>query len=182
MKKTIVMADGSMPGTDSVFSHFRFLLLFGPDRPPRRWLLQQPQPLSFPLAQGTYWVYQGTVKWQEGQQHPPERYHFGGLKSWRWVQRQHVTAYRLKGFPTDLAFYEAGEEAPDHVFVRVGSNKFFETDLETMDRIKNPDDDLLNLVGQGQLMLELPLVVDNVFGESEQNHPAGWDVRLAGGK
>jgi len=81
-----------------------------------------PSSGGWPLAKGAYWVYEGNVTWfnTDTQQEVKEKV------TWKVevtgvVQRDHVTAYVLKGALDDLANYEAGAKPGDYVIIHVGA-------------------------------------------------------------
>ncbi len=121
----------------------------------------------FPLSQGAYWVYQGTVKWTE------ETEVFEESLTWKMevvevIERGHVVGYVLKGHPADLIWYEKGKERGNHVIIQVGTGRYYASDQASLERLKDEEDFLLGLVHESQLILDIPLIPGKFFGEVEQ--------------
>ncbi len=122
---------------------------------------------AFPLAQGAYWTYQGNVTWaQDGQTVQKDI-------TWKMevkevVRQGQVTGYLVNGLPSDLAFYAEGDQPVDHVIIQVGPSLYYETGTDTLERLKDQNDELVGLVDDSQLMLVFPLQVGEVFGETMQ--------------
>ncbi|MCB0181898.1 MAG: hypothetical protein KDI62_26955 [Anaerolineae bacterium] len=126
-----------------------------------------PQPRAdFPLEKGAAWVYEGTVKWQEGSEVLEDNVTWS-MEVIDTVDRLHVKGYLLQGIPLDLAWYEPGKAPGTHVIVQVGT-KYFYGDETTWSRLQDPDDLLLELVTEGDLFLDLPLQANKYFGETAQ--------------
>ncbi len=131
-----------------------------------------PQPADWPLAKGAYWVYDGNVTWfnSDTQQEVKDTI------TWKVevtdvVQRDHVTAYAMKGSLDDLAGYEAGATPADHVIIQVGADKLYDSNVDALMRLQaqdNADDPLVGLVAPELQILELPLFEDKVFGDPQQ--------------
>jgi hypothetical protein len=124
---------------------------------------------GFPFARGAYWVYQGTVKWTQDTQEMQKEI------TWKVevvdvVQREHVTGYLLKGWPTDLANYQEGDSPADHVIIQVGPDQYYEANTDALTRLKSQDENemLVGLVNSAQLMLDLPLFKGKMFGDTDQ--------------
>jgi hypothetical protein len=119
---------------------------------------------TYPLGEGAYWVYQGTVRYE------------GGEESLQWrvevtetISKSNVTGYRMRGALSDLAFYAPGRQPSEYAILKVGSNRFYSADLEAYARLTDHEDIfLIGLVQEQNLFLELPLVVGNRFCEAEQ--------------
>ncbi len=122
--------------------------------------------LDFPLANGTYWVYEGTVKWAAGREVRQKDL------TWKMdvidtVDRGDVVGYALRGHPSDLAWYDEGKPPSEYAIVQFGQNKFYRTDIKVLERLKDPYDSLDQLVYEGQLILDFPLVPGKRFCEPE---------------
>ncbi|GAK57792.1 hypothetical protein U27_04759 [Candidatus Vecturithrix granuli] len=125
----------------------------------------QAEENDFPLAPGTYWVYEGLVKWQV-ESGVKERQMTWKMEVIKKVERGEFTGYLMKGHPIDLVFYEDGRISSDYAIIRNGE-KFYETDVETFQRLKDLQDKLENLVSDAELTLDLPLMPGKKFGEAE---------------
>ena len=126
---------------------------------------------AFPLAPGAFWVYRGPVKWTSVGVHRPEQ----AEMTWRTevtgaVHRQHVSGFLLRGFPSDLSWYEAGEPPSERLVVRVGPTLFYLLEGEraraVLARLRDEQDLLQDLVRESELFLALPLERGQVLGET----------------
>ncbi len=109
-----------------------------------------PSSGGWPLAKGAYWVYEGNVTWfnTDTQQEINEEV------TWKVevtdvVQRDHVTAYVLKGALDDLANYEAGAKPGDYLIIQVGADKYYQANNDALMRLTaadNVDDPLVGLI------------------------------------
>jgi len=121
----------------------------------------------FPLAPGAYWVYQGNVKWTEDTTIKEATVTLK-MEVVEAVRRDHVVGYRLKGYPTDLAWYDPTRPSADHVIIQVGPNRYYESTPEALARLKDQNDFLLDLVDESQLIVDAPLTPGKLFGEVGQ--------------
>lgn len=121
----------------------------------------------FPLAEGAYWVYEGTVKWERDGRIQE------ATMTWKMevtevVDRDQVVGYAMKGHPHDLAWYQEGRERTDYAIIRAGATRFYRTDIETLERLRDESDALIDLVQESQVFLDIPLVVGKRFCETYQ--------------
>ncbi|HBE18442.1 MAG TPA: hypothetical protein DEG17_24400 [Cyanobacteria bacterium UBA11149] len=127
---------------------------------------------TFPLAKGSYWVYQGTTKWTKEQSVHEENI------TWKMevveaIQRGHVTGFVLKGSPYDLAWYNEGKEPGNYVMIHINPDQFYlvsnnEKVAKVVQRLKDKDDALVGLVEEHELFLDFPLSRGKVFGDAQQ--------------
>lgn len=126
-----------------------------------------------PLAPGTVWTYAGTVKWTSAETQRVEE------KSVEWkmeveerLSRGHVHAAVLRGHPSDLAHYREGRAPGTYLVVRVGPGKYYllrgRRAQEALQRLRDPNDLLHNLVHEDEIFLDFPLTPGKVFGEAGQ--------------
>ena len=127
----------------------------------------------FPLKQGTYWIYQGDVRWTPS---GSQEVNFAKL-TWKMeivevFRRETITAARLKGHPEDLVWYEGeGAQPGDYVIVQVGPRYYLvegERAQEVWGRVKDETDVLVDLVHDDELFLEEPLALHETFGPADQ--------------
>lgn len=127
---------------------------------------------AFPMNEGTYWVYQGSVRWTL----PDSRKVKEDTVTWRMgivetIERDGITAAVIKGHPADLAWYDENKQPGDYLIVEYDTGKYYlirETRLShVLGRLRDTRDDLDSLVLQHELFLDLPLSLDKTFG--------GWD-------
>ncbi len=127
---------------------------------------------SFPLAQGSYWVYQGTTKWTNDKSVREENV------TWKMevieaIKRGHITGFVLKGSPYDLAWYNQGKKPGDYLMIHVYPDQFYlvnndEKVANLVKRLKDKDDPLVGLVENNELFLDFPLIRGKVFGDAGQ--------------
>ena len=133
------------------------------------------EPTAFPLTTGTYWLYRGPVQWQPAS--PPDSESVEKVLSCKMevtetIQRGHVLGAVVKGHPMDLAWYEEGKAPGDYLIVRVSEHQFYLLTGQRMQdalvKLRDKDDDLIDLVRDDELFLDLPLSEGKVFGEAFQ--------------
>jgi hypothetical protein len=136
---------------------------------------------AFPLLEGSYWVYSGTVKWEISGEVKQE------TLTWRMevieaTAREGVVAgYALRGHPSDLAWYEEGREPSVYAIVQVGVDRFYKTSIDALERIRDEGDSLGALIHEGELFLELPLFTGKRFCEAEYiSRLDGWYCWVVG--
>lgn len=123
----------------------------------------------FPLEKGNYWIYEGNVRWTNpGENTIQEKKVIWRMEVLDVVKRNHVMAARLKGHPYDLAWYAPGKERGDFLIVCL-VNKYYLVDddeliTDVLNRIKDPADNLKDLVNDSKLFLDAPLMKNKVFG------------------
>jgi hypothetical protein len=136
---------------------------------------QNPEPPEvFPLAEGTSWVYQGTVRW----------FDFSSGKAvktrvtWttqvkRVTRRQHLTAAVINGFPWDLDWSDGHPQPIDALLLASDDGGYYESPLENVKdgvkRLADSSDSLQDLVDPDDILLQLPLAKGKKFcGDTEQ--------------
>ena len=131
------------------------------------------EPPFFPLTKGTYWVYQGTTKWQEeSSEKVSEKVLTWKMEVTETIERGHVTAAVLKGHPLDLAWYKEGKTPGDYLIIRVGPDEYYllteQRVQEALTKLRDQDDILADLVKDVEQFLDLPLTPGKIFGETMQ--------------
>src|SRR5574341_2040632 len=116
----------------------------------------------FPLAQGSYWVYEGNVKWQVNSDV------FEKTMQWKMevvdvVKRNDVIGFKMLGAPWDLEFYDDGKKPSEYSFIKVGSSRYYEGTVENYYRMMDENDLLRDLVTENDLFLDIPLVDGEKF-------------------
>ena len=119
----------------------------------------------FPLSPGTYWIYEGLVKWQN-ESGVKEQQMTWKMEVVEQVERDGFVGYLMKGHPSDLAFYEDGRTPSDYAIIRRGNN-LYHAETSAFQRLKDPADDLKDLVLPADLILKLPLMLGDKFGDLE---------------
>lgn len=123
----------------------------------------------FPLAEGAYWVYEGTVMWTVETQvmEKTTRWRMEVVEVIEAVHNNGVTVYVMKGHPGDLAWYEEGKQRSDYVIVRSGQSRYYYAKTEILPRLRDANDDLYDLVQENNLFLDIPLLSKKKFCEAE---------------
>lgn len=117
----------------------------------------------FPLKKGSYWVYQGMVKWTKiNSSEVIEEEIIWKMEVDRVFQRNTVVGYEMIGAPWDLAWYEAGKEPSRYGIIQAGG-QFYRVPVETVIRLMNEEDNLFGLVDQNDLLLDAPLTSGKKF-------------------
>ncbi len=146
----------------------------------------------FPLEKGNYWIYQGETRWVE-----PQR---GGRRSgkpqakcavltWKMEVAETLSgngwqAALLKGFPSELSWYEPGQVRGDHLVLQVGAGSYFlfhESDArEIWAGLKKGGPLAPGVATAESLFFTAPLVRGRIYGGSRQNVKRGlycWTVK-----
>ncbi len=116
----------------------------------------------FPLAKGAYWIYEGNVKWTVGTDI------FEDTIQWKMevvdvVRRGDIVGYQMQGAPWDLAWYDKDKKPGEYAFIQVGSGRFYKASIENYQRLLDPEDYLEELVHEGMLFLDVPLLEGERF-------------------
>ncbi|MAT39230.1 MAG: hypothetical protein CL946_06470 [Ectothiorhodospiraceae bacterium] len=127
-----------------------------------------PEELAFPLIEGSTWIYNGTIKWNEGGDSHYEKEIEWTMRIDSVTTRQHVTAALLTGYPLDLAWWEPGRTPRTRTLICVNGKDFFLTDSTAYSRVRDNTESLIDLVKESELFLRLPLVKYRAFGETSQ--------------
>jgi hypothetical protein len=121
----------------------------------------------FPLQEGAYWVYGGTVKWTNiNSSEVAEKEIMWKMEVERVYQRNGVVGYEMLGAPWDLAWYEEGKEPSEYGIIQSGG-KFYRTSIESVWRILDESDILSALVDEDEIFLEVPLIIGKKFCETD---------------
>jgi hypothetical protein len=134
------------------------------------WAQGGPRPESFPLAKGSYWIYEGEREWQE---HGPKVFKAKITQRMEVVdkiERDGVVAAVVRGYPT------SGQDELQ-VLIVVNGLQFYLLPAEesVLKRLKDSNDELVDLVQEDQIELSLPLVKGKRFCEAEQmTRPDGY--------
>jgi len=135
---------------------------------------QTPEDTSgLPLSRGSFWLYQGTVRWAKpNTKEVREKTFVWKMEIVRTLQREYVYGAVVRGFPGDLTWYEEGRARGDCLILRVGSGNYYHLTGERMESALKrfaQEGDLGNgLVVDDDLFLDLPLRTGKVFGEASQ--------------
>jgi len=99
----------------------------------------------WPLAKGTYWIYEGDVSWVETNPATAENQVYKKHLMWRsevidTASNNGVPVALLHGFPTDMAWYNSKTQPSDSLLFLVGTDYYRTTSnaAEIFQRIKGP--------------------------------------------
>ena len=121
----------------------------------------------FPLQEGAYWVYEGTVKWTKvNSSEVAEKEIIWKMEVERVYQRNEVVGYEMLGAPWDLAWYEEGKQPGEYGIIQAGG-KFYRTPIESVWRIMDESDILSALVDEDEIFLEVPLITGKKFCDAD---------------
>ncbi len=154
-----------------------FALLLGPAVLSAQQLnpFDEPEPVEdpLPLAIGNAWTYTGDVWWAP----PNSRTVYRENVKWKMeitdiVERDGLRAAAIKGHPQDLMLYEEGREQGDYLLIATDSGKYYLLDGErataALDQVRDPSNPLIDLVGDPDLVLDLPLFVGKRFCSAKE--------------
>jgi hypothetical protein len=132
---------------------------------------QESGPAQFPLAKGSYWIYEGQRKGQEAGHGPKvsSKKITCRTEVVDRIERAGVMAAVVRGYPV------CGEDLK--VLASVDGHHFYLLPAESsvLKRLKDPADALVDLVRDDQIELVLPLVKGERFCESSQmTRPDGF--------
>ncbi|MFB3897949.1 MAG: hypothetical protein ACE14V_16790 [bacterium] len=124
----------------------------------------------FPLKKGSYWIYRGPTKWVKISD--PENKVVQKTITWKMevldsVTKDDITIATIKGFPTDLAWYEESKPRGDYLLITVNTTQYYliqgknkEDILASINNNNRLDEDILN---QEDEILDLPLTIGKRF-------------------
>jgi hypothetical protein len=125
----------------------------------------------FPMSRGTYWIYRGTVRWDNGRE--------GGATTkvtWRtevrkMIRRGPMVGAVVNGFPADLDWSDGDPKRRDSLLIRNGNDSYYllgsdeaQESIKTFENSQISADSLLN---EDDLILRLPLKQGAKFCNSE---------------
>jgi hypothetical protein len=136
---------------------------------------EEPQPVEdpLPLAVGNAWTYTGDVWWAP----PDSRTVYRENVKWKMeitdiVERDGLRAAVIKGHPQDLMLYEEGREQGDYLLIATDSGKYYLLDGEraaaALKQVRDPNNPLIDLVADPDLVLDLPLFVGKRFCSAKE--------------
>lgn len=129
-----------------------------------------PDIAPFPLEKGSVWVYQGTVAWtlMDGSNEVREDTLTWEMEVIDVIERGDIVGYAMRGHPGDLTWYEEGKEPSEYAIIEVKPGRYYRTELDLLDRLRDDDDLLYELVDDLALFLDLPLASGQRFCPAEQ--------------
>ena len=120
---------------------------------------------DFPLIAGSYWIYQGIVKWQDGTKtkESPITWKMAVARS-EQIGKFHVSF--VQGHPEDLARYVPGKARENHVFINA-DGKYYELNaVEDLSSLLSDERKISEKLNGITPFMELPLRPGSCIGQS----------------
>lgn len=125
---------------------------------------------SYPLTKGNYWIYQGKLKYEGKDGKVLEKSVTLKMEIFDVIKKGHLTFAIVKGHPSDLLVI-SHKYSSDNVIIRVGPSRYYLLDgdmmTDALKRVKDPKDNLGDLVQEEYQILDVPLIPGKVFGEAD---------------
>jgi hypothetical protein len=123
---------------------------------------------AFPLSPGTYWVYQGVVRWNPAKAPvAQERMVQWKMTVERVIRRNDLVAAVVSGFPAQLNGSQGDRKPAPALIVEQAGAKYYRIGAEAfpqaLARLQDPNDSLDGLVTDDQIFLALPLARGKKF-------------------
>lgn len=126
---------------------------------------QQPGPrasAAFPFSVGTYWLYDGVVRWSTpGAAESAEKEVQWRMEVREVIRRSTFAGVVVHGYPYDLNGSRGDSKPEDSLIVQSGENKYYlipsYASPKVLARLRDPHDSLADLVTDNELILDLPL-------------------------
>jgi hypothetical protein len=117
---------------------------------------------SFPLNEGTYWIYQGFVRWTHDINRVSKIPVNWKMEVRKVIRRGHLLLALVNGFPADLDWSDGHPNPSDRWIIQSGEDKYYliasdDLTAATLKRAQDPNDSLDGLLHDDDLFLELPL-------------------------
>ncbi len=152
---------------------------------------QKPEILNqpFPLRKGNQWVYEANIKYHQRETDSLiEQKLEWTMEVVDTIHHGTLIADIIKGFPTDLVWYEGKAERGNYVLMQ-DSNKIYFNSFDQIDslkaRLRNPKDSLMDLRNSQEILFDFPLTKGKTWGadpEMPQREDSmyAWVVKKAG--
>jgi hypothetical protein len=130
------------------------------------------------MAQGTYWNYQGLVRWTHDINRVSETKVTWHTEISRFIQHPDVRAAVVNGFPSDLDWSNGRPQPSDSLLIESGG-KFYvvanERFTDALHQLEQASADSSNLLRDDDLFLQWPLQQGQKFCDSEgMARPDDW--------
>jgi hypothetical protein len=121
------------------------------------------------MQQGTYWTYQGEIRWDDGD-HPGTAKINWRTEVRRFLPHGSVRAALINGFPSDVNWSDRKPHPSDSLLVE-SNGAFYLIAQEQLPaalrRLEQPGDDLADLLNEEDLILEWPLARGKKFCDAD---------------
>jgi hypothetical protein len=130
---------------------------------------QNPEaPQVFPLAEGTSWVYRGTVRWFDFNSAKAAKTRVTWTTQVKRVTRHpHLTAAVINGFPWDLDWSDGELQPSDALLLASDDGGYYVTQFDDVKdgvkRLADLSDSLQDLINPDDVFLQLPLAKGKKF-------------------
>ena len=126
-----------------------------------------------PLVKGNSWLYDASVQYiPDGDSVVMESKMKWIMEITDTINRNKFSAFLIKGFPTDLVWYEGKAERGNYILL-VDSNKYYLITPGNYDSIlshlRNPKDLLTRIVRETDLLFEFPLTKGKTYGADPED-------------
>lgn len=124
---------------------------------------------TFNFPKGATWTFEGVIKWDDKGKAQQKTLTWKMQVVDKIERRDGVVGYVMKGHPLDLAFYAADKKQSDYLYLAKANRVFQITLIDTtpIDRVKNPSDNLADLLNDETLVLDFPLAANKKFGPAQ---------------
>ena len=135
-------------------------------------------PPAFNFPKGAEWTYQGVVKWDDKGK-PQQKTLTWKVQIVDKLERgDAIAGYVMKGHLLDLAFYTADKKPSDYLYIAKANRVYQVTLIDTkpIDRVRNQNDVLADLLTDENLVFDFPLSPNKKFGPAQfVTDPAGMN-------
>lgn len=138
-----------------------------------------PTPLAFNFPKGAKWTYQGVVQWDDKGKAQKETLTWKTQIVDRIERSDGIVGYVIKGHPLDLTFYSADKQPGDYLYLAKTNRVYAVTLIDTkpIDRMKDKNDALNDLLTDDNLVFDFPLATNKKFGSAQfVTNPSGMNV------
>jgi hypothetical protein len=127
---------------------------------------------SFPIREGTFWVYRGVVRWYDMQlQKTASSIVTSKCEVLGVYRRDSLAVALMRGFPWDFDWSEGDANPSDWLIAKTSSGQIYVLDnkklQENLKRLDNPADALQDMLQEDDLLMKLPLKKGMKFCDAE---------------
>jgi hypothetical protein len=144
---------------------------------------------TFPLSEGTYWIYRGIVRWTHDNSNEVSE----TAVQWRMevrkcMRRRDILAAVVNGFPADLNWSDGHPNPKNSLIIQSGEEKFYLIPSDEVDKVlktvQDPNGSLTSVLSDDNIFLDLPLAKGKKFcdpeGMARSDSHYCWVVESAG--
>ena len=123
----------------------------------------------FPLSEGNYWVYRGTVKWTESENKVKKSPITWKMQVIKRLKNGPYEIALMKGHPADLCWYGPGQKPGEYLIVWKDQKYYLIRINNDTEKLINDESYLSTKADFNSLFLIAPLKKDMVFGSDPDN-------------